>query len=53
MATPTDNSAANLETIKRFYTAFAKLDAATMATCYADNVKFQDEVFTLTARPRP
>lgn len=50
MATPTDNSAANLETIKRFYTAFAKLDAATMATCYADNVKFQDEVFTLNGK---
>ena len=46
MSTP----AANLETIKRFYTAFAQLDAATMATCYADNVQFQDEVFTLNGK---
>lgn len=46
MSTP----AANLETINRFYTAFAKLDAATMATCYADNVQFQDAVFTLNGK---
>ena len=50
MSTPADNSAANLETIKRFYTAFAQLDAATMATCYADNVQFKDEVFTLNGK---
>ena len=46
MTTP----AANLETIKRFYTAFAQLDAATMATCYADDVSFQDEAFTLNGK---
>jgi ketosteroid isomerase-like protein len=41
---------ANAATIQRFYTAFARLDAATMATYYADNVVFQDEVFTLTGK---
>lgn len=50
MSTSAINSAANLETIKRFYTAFAQLDAATMATCYADDVSFQDEVFTLNGK---
>jgi SnoaL-like domain len=50
MSTSVNSSAANLETINRFYTAFAQLDAATMATCYADNVQFQDEVFTLNGK---
>jgi hypothetical protein len=50
MSTSVNNSAANLETINRFYTVFAQLDAATMATCYADNVTFQDEVFTLNGK---
>ena len=36
----------NADTINRFYAAFANLDAETMATCYADDVQFQDEVFT-------
>jgi hypothetical protein len=55
MPSPTETSAeANLEanaaTISRFYTAFSQLDAATMATCYADEVQFQDEVFTLNGK---
>jgi len=37
----------NAETIEKFYRAFAALDAATMASCYAEDVEFQDEVFTL------
>lgn len=37
----------NAETLTRFYTAFANLDADTMASCYADDVEFEDEVFTL------
>ncbi|MBC7603524.1 MAG: nuclear transport factor 2 family protein [Ramlibacter sp.] len=40
----------NQLTIETFYTAFAQLDAQTMATCYADNVTFKDEVFTLTGK---
>jgi ketosteroid isomerase-like protein len=31
--------------IRRFYEAFAKRDAETMATCYAPNVRFTDPVF--------
>jgi hypothetical protein len=50
MSTSANNLAANLEAINRFYTAFALLDAATMATCYADDVQFQDEVFTLNGK---
>lgn len=34
------------ETIDRFYRAFAKRDAATMAACYADDARFSDPVFT-------
>ncbi|MES2533490.1 MAG: nuclear transport factor 2 family protein [Pseudomonadota bacterium] len=37
----------NEQTIRRFYDAFAKLDAATMAACYAPDAKFDDEVFSL------
>ena len=40
----------NEATINRFYTAFAQLDAAAMAACYADDVQFQDEVFTLKGK---
>lgn len=51
MPSPTEASAeSNAATIQRFYTAFARLDAATMATCYADDVQFQDEVFTLNGK---
>jgi coproporphyrinogen III oxidase len=37
-------------TIHAFYTAFAELDAARMATCYADNASFQDEAFQLQGK---
>ena len=37
----------NQATLTTFYTAFAALDADTMAQCYASDVEFQDEVFTL------
>ncbi len=37
----------NEQTIRRFYDAFAKLDAATMAACYAPDAQFDDEVFSL------
>jgi hypothetical protein len=50
MSTSVNNSTANLETIKRFYTAFAQLDAAAMAACYDDDVQFQDEVFNLNGK---
>ena len=36
----------NAQNINRFYNAFSTLDAEMMATCYADNVQFQDEVFS-------
>ncbi len=36
----------NAELIKRFYEAFQKLDAETMAQCYAANIRFSDPVFT-------
>ncbi len=39
-------------TITRFYSAFANLDADTMATCYADNVSFDDEAFSLRGKPQ-
>jgi ketosteroid isomerase-like protein len=35
----------NAELITRFYTAFQKLDAETMASCYASDVHFTDPVF--------
>jgi ketosteroid isomerase-like protein len=50
MTASANSQAKNLATINRFYTAFAQLDAATMATCYADDVTFQDEVFTLNGK---
>ncbi len=37
-------------TITRLYNAFAALDPDTMATCYAANVRFEDEAFTLNGR---
>ena len=36
---------ANEETIRRFYTAFQKRDAAGMNACYAQDVQFSDPVF--------
>lgn len=41
---------ANAQTIEKFYSAFARLDAATMAQCYAEDVQFEDEVFQLNGR---
>lgn len=41
----------NQATLERFYTAFAALDDATMADCYADNARFQDPVFRLQGKP--
>ena len=40
----------NTETLTRFYTAFAALDANTMARCYAEDVRFDDPVFSLRGR---
>jgi ketosteroid isomerase-like protein len=37
---------ANAELITRFYQAFQQLDAETMASCYAEDVRFSDPVFT-------
>ncbi len=36
----------NAALIHRFYDAFAKLDAETMASCYGDNIVFSDPAFT-------
>lgn len=36
--------------IEAFYTAFARLDAATMEACYAEDASFDDEVFSLRGR---
>lgn len=41
---------ANARTIDTFYRAFAALDAATMAGCYATDVRFEDPVFSLQGR---
>ena len=38
---------ANEQTLRRFYDAFARLDADTMAACYAPDATFRDEVFEL------
>jgi len=35
----------NERLLTRFYDAFAKRDAKTMASCYADDVRFSDRVF--------
>jgi hypothetical protein len=40
----------NRTTATRFYSAFAQLDPAAMAQCYASEVRFQDEIFTLEGR---
>jgi ketosteroid isomerase-like protein len=37
----------NTELINKFYTAFSKLDAATMNSCYNDDIVFFDPVFGL------
>ena len=38
------------QTLTKFYTAFAALDPDTMASCYADTVAFDDEVFCLRGK---
>ena len=40
----------NAQTLTKFYSAFATLDTDTMATCYADEVAFDDEVFSLRGK---
>jgi len=40
----------NADTITKFYAAFAQLDAEAMAACYADDVSFDDEVFSLRGK---
>jgi ketosteroid isomerase-like protein len=37
----------NAQTLDRFYRAFATLDSTSMRSCYAPDVRFKDEVFTL------
>ena len=41
---------ANVAMLERFYGAFAALDADAMAACYADDARFDDEVFSLRGR---
>jgi hypothetical protein len=41
---------ANAELLKKFYSAFANLDAETMASCYHENVEFQDPAFSLIGK---
>lgn len=43
-------SHANAELLKKFYSAFANLDAGTMASCYHENAFFQDPAFTLDGK---
>ena len=40
----------NAATIQRFYRAFERLDPDTMAACYAENVAFDDPVFSLQGK---
>jgi len=40
----------NAQTLIRFYTAFAALDADTMAACYAEDATFDDPAFSLHGR---
>ena len=40
----------NADTITKFYAAFAQLDPEGMAACYADDVCFDDEVFSLRGK---
>ena len=37
----------NQATLEKFYSAFARLDSDTMATCYAPDAAFDDEAFSL------
>ena len=38
------------ETIESFYAAFARLDGAAMALCYAEDARFDDDAFALSGR---
>jgi ketosteroid isomerase-like protein len=40
----------NSQTIDRFYAAFARLDPAPMAECYAPDARFDDEAFSLQSK---
>ena len=40
----------NERTIETFYNAFARLEPDTMAECYADDVAFDDEVFSMRGK---
>ena len=42
-----ETAMSNEQTIRRLYDAFARLDAETMAACYAPDARFDDEVFSL------
>jgi ketosteroid isomerase-like protein len=44
---------ANAELISRFYAAFGRHDAETMAACYAPGAHFSDPVFTDLRDPEP
>ena len=46
----TTDASANAKTIETFYNAFARLEPDTMAACYADDVAFDDEVFSLRGK---
>ena len=41
---------ANAELLNKFYTAFANLDAETMASCYHENAEFDDPAFSLRGK---
>lgn len=43
-------SHANAELLKKFYSAFASLDAESMASCYHDNAEFHDPAFSLRGK---
>ncbi|RYX96608.1 MAG: nuclear transport factor 2 family protein [Comamonadaceae bacterium] len=40
----------NQATLDNFYAAFARLDADTMAACYAPDARFDDEAFSLSGQ---
>ena len=50
IAAMADATHPNAALIRRFYAAFAVLDAASMADCYAPGARFEDEVFSLAGR---
>ena len=43
----------NKALIEKFYSAFQKLDYATMQSCYADDVIFNDSVFGILQNGEP